>query len=821
MKGILRVLGIAVAVGLLTTPVAAETNGSAAASEPVAVDLEGDWGNQLDDLNTQLDRRDWFESVAGQTFHRQALILEADRNASDVVLRRTQTLLTDLAPKIEPSAHRQFAMRLKALRRRAEQADIATRSDEDRRLFIDVCRLRREIAFANPLLDFDAIVFLKSRFPWFQHCCYQYYGSAAAPGGGLFKLSKPFGAKPQLKNLLAGSTVARGRLAGKKLTPGSFISLSLSYDASTVFFDYTESSQQRETLDRERTRWNPRHCRHVFKASSDGSNLTQLTDGVWNDFDPCPLPNGRLVFISERRGGFGRCHTIPMPIYTLHSMRDDGSDIVPLSYHETNEWHPSVNNDGMIVYTRWDYIDRGDCIAHHPWITYPDGRDPRAIQGNYPVDRRARPDMEMHVRAIPDSHRYVSTAAGHHRLAYGSLIVIDPRVEDDGAMAPVRRLTPDTPFPESEERIHGVEERRQAVYRYGTAWPLNEYYYLAIHAPAGRESLGIYLLDAFGNRELIYRDPDINCLHPTPLKPRTAPPKLPHATTVGLPESTAAAENGKPAGPPTGTIACMNVYAGRKPWPPGTKIERLRVIQLFPKATYCKDTPNIGIASESLARGVLGTVPVEEDGSVYFRAPAKKTIYFQALDAEGLAVQSMMSATYVHPGERLTCQGCHESKPDAPAQPTATVLALRRPPSKLRPDVEGSYPVSFPRLVQPILDKHCVACHQQDKTKKAPDLTGESVRGGWSRSFVSLKNFAYGSSGKPPDRQPVRTTPGRFGARASRLYEILQEGHYKVKLPPQDMARITLWLDCNSNFYGAYHEIEKQCQGEKIVSPLE
>lgn len=781
----------------------------------VKVDLDTDWKNQYDDLSKQLGNLKWFDRVASQTFHKDSLILASDKKPSDVVLRRTRALLKDLSSNISPAMHREFESELRELGERCLNPDATVGSEHDRKLFNEICQLRRYVAFANPLLDFDRILFIKNRLPLFQHCCHQYYGCATEPGGGVYSISKPFGPTPELSNLLAETRIARGRLGGQKLERGSFMSLSLSYDASTMFFAFTEGPGEGEKFRRDGENWSPEKCWHVFKASADGSDLEQLTDGPWNEFDPYPLPNGRLVFISERRGGFGRCHTMPMPIYVLHSMRMDGSDIVPLSYHETNEWHPSVNNDGMIVYTRWDYVDRGDCIAHHPWITYPDGRDPRAIHGNYPVERRARPDMELHVKAIPGSHRYVSTAAGHHRLAYGSLVVIDPRVEDDGAMSPLKRLTPEIPFPETEE---GGKDRMGKVYIYGTAWPLSEYYYLAVYTPGGRESLGVYLIDAFGNRELLYRDPDLHCLHPIPMRKRKTPPQIPHATVVGLPEGAKPSDSKQE----TGIVTCVNVYRSLKPWPEGTRIKKLRVIQLFPRAMYHMFKPNIGVASESLARGVLGTVPVEEDGSVRFIAPARKNLYFQALDEDGLAVQSMMSATYVHPGEQLTCQGCHEPTLRAPAQQGKVILALQRPPSTLEPDVSGSYPLSFPRLVQPVLDRNCVACHEKDETKKAPDLSSvSSKRYGWSQSFLSLGKFAFGLSGKPPNRQPVRTTPGKFGARASKLFKHLKKGHHKLKLTAEEMHRITLWLDCNSNFYGAYHDLEKQAQGQRVMPPLE
>ncbi len=173
----------------------------------------------------------------------------------------------------------------------------------------------------------------------------------------------------------------------------------------------------------------------------------QLTDGKADDFDPCFLPNGRVAFISLRRGGYLRCGR-HCPVYAMFSMCADGTDIIPLSYHETHEWHPSVANNGMIVYTRWDYVDRDTNIAHHIWLSYPDGRDPRSFHGNYPVVRNNRPWMEMSIRAIPDSHRYVAVTGSHHGNAFGSLVVIDQRPEDDNAMSQVKRLTPESPFAE-------------------------------------------------------------------------------------------------------------------------------------------------------------------------------------------------------------------------------------------------------------------------------------------------------------------------------------------------------------------------------------
>ena len=155
----------------------------------------------------------------------------------------------------------------------------------------------------------------------------------------------------------------------------------------------------RHHVDPRQGHWAEGRCYHVFSVNVDGSDLRQLTDGTWNDFDPCWLPNGRIAFISERRGGYLRCGRV-CPNYTLFDMAADGSDINCLSFHETNEWHPSVTNEGLLLWTRWDYVDRHGCTAHMPWVTTLDGRDPRAVHGNFST-RSARPDMEVDCRAIP------------------------------------------------------------------------------------------------------------------------------------------------------------------------------------------------------------------------------------------------------------------------------------------------------------------------------------------------------------------------------------------------------------------------------------
>ncbi len=761
------------------------------------------------------------------------------------VLARAANLAARLGPTADPKRLGPLVEALAGLERRVERLARQGEAPEGARaeLYQEARRIARQIAFTNPLLDFDKLLFVKRHDPaglrLSFHMVHQYYGYTAVPGGGLYVLSDPFSDAPKVIDLLANSRVERGRLAGRKLVPGAFLAPDVSHDGKTILFPYTEGLDEPpgEGV------WSPEACFHLFRVNAEGSGLVQLTDGAYNDFDPCFLPDGRIAFISDRRGGYLRCGFSaprwPSPNYTLHSMEPDGSDIITLSYHETQEWNPSVNNDGMLVYTRWDYVDRDSDIAHHKWICHPDGRDPRAFHGNYPTGRRNdRPWMEMRIRAVPGSHRYVAVAAAHHGHEFGSLVLIDPRVEDDGAMSQLTRLTPEVPFPESEGRpiVNYMV--------YGTPWPLGEDDYLVVYDGEGAERgvyrRGIYWMDRFGNRELIYRDPDISSYAPMPLRPRPRPPVVPRQTVQAASDVAAAGGEVPPA-----TIAVMNVYDSQFEWPEDTAIHALRILHVLPKTTSPVNDPRIGVADAANARAVLGTVPVEPDGSAYFEAPVGKSIYFQALDAEGMAVQSMRSSTYVHPGEQLSCQGCHERKHTPPDLGRTLPLALRRAPSPIEPEPEGSHPFSYVRLVQPVLDRHCVECHRRED---ALDLSGV-IEGphGFSRSYTHLAanygfyfhsyngSFDAGSHGRGErgvpgldarmaplyERSGATTQAGRFGARAARLTAYLDEDHYGVTLTAEERRRVIVWLDANSDFFGAYENTAAQSRGEVVYPSLD
>jgi hypothetical protein len=799
----------------------------------------GEEDRQFAMLERDLKQRALFERVANETFRRDSLIWQADRDPLDVILRRTEALLADVRRMPHAPDLTAATAGLTALRTTANQTDLKD-ADARRALFDVACRVRREIAFANPLLDFDSLLFLKRHRSIFNHCCDQFYGITQKPGGGLFVVQNPFGPTPAIRDLLGNSVVANGRLQGKSLSGGpkqqwklsfdgmgnlsgdetaggSFLSPDLSFDGRTIAFAYVECEGNRghdHHTDPSRGHWAEGRSYHLFRMNLDGTDLRQLTDGTWNDFDPCFMPSGRIAFISERRGGYLRCGRV-CPTFTVYDLADDGSDIRCLSFHETNEWNPSVNNDGLLLWTRWDYVDRHGCTAHHPWVMTPDGRDPRAVHGNFSL-RYSRPDMELDVQAVPGSRLLVGVGAPHHGQAFGSLVMIDPNQPDDDAMSPVRRLTPEIGFPETQG---GTESS-------GTPWPLSEDYFLCAYEPVteGRGVYGLYLVDSFGNRELIYRDPDIACHNPIPVKARLRPPVVPEIAQRAAPETATEA-----------TVSVANVYESQQPWPAGAKITALRVYQVLPMSVPSGAPPHEtglrlpqSLDSVNIARAVLGTVPVEVDGSAHFTVPARRELFFQALDESGLAVTSMRSATQLQPGEHLTCQGCHEPKPGSPRALASSPLAMRRAPSRLQPDVDGTNPFSYPRLVQPVLERNCVACHAKSPDK-APRLDAEPLRHGNTRYFASYVSLApkfgfHNYGGRDwNDAKWYRTTPGAFGAHASKLYAMLEAGHHDVKLPPEDLHRLTVWLDSCSLFYGVYEKEggEAQLRGEVARPTLE
>ena len=778
------------------------------------------WGEHVMELQSQIEgKMPLPRGAAGQVYDQHALI-QPGETPYDVVVRRTGALLDHLQKR---------------------RVDVGSLRDDWQRLKVNAspqamdvfaaCALRRAVMFANPdLQTYDKLVFLgratyagsrltnmKNTDRTGGHFATQCFGFNTIHGGGIFTLDNWRSLRPEVRNLTEGKVVCNGRLKGRALDFGSFYTPSVSYDGKTIYFAHCGASEHRWVWSNETT-WN------LFGMDLDSGRITQLTDGPWNEFDPVELPSGRIVFISERRGGFIRCFgegaRLRVPTYVLHSMKSDGSDIYPISYYETSEWQPSVDNNGMLVYTRWDYTDRENCLGSCYWTCYPDGRDPRAPHGNYPQpwhtfkdnvhgDHRfgkcdcgitsALPMTEMQIRAIPGSHRYIYTAAPHHGETFGSLCMLDLRVPGDGHMSQIRRLTPYVPFPESE-----CAGRSQYVY--ATAWAVNENLYLC------NRWEDLVILDRFGNEELVCErellpvgyDPRLRLTHPKPLRARPKPPVIPRQTAQG--EDFVKADK-------HATIGVVNVRISDLPFPENRRPERLRVLQAIPKTDPWMDRPRIGYGNESTPRIPLGTVPLQKDGSAFFQAPAGKQLIFQVLDENNMAIQTMRSTAFVHPGEQLTCLGCHEKKNSSYNSGAVQPLAFQHKPSVLEPECGPVEPVNFYRLVEPIIKSRCLACHT------------ENGNGPQKMDYNSLKEYAYYFEGGmrgttiKKDHGGSRSIPGRCGAYASRIGKALLTEHHMKVVSAEERHRVILWLDANALRYSTYHNLEAQERGE-LVWPL-
>ena len=711
-----------------------------------------------------------------------------DAVAVQEALRRCERLVADLGVETGNALAR--------LRRRVDGVDGL---GEKRRLALyhDVRWLTREKALGNPLIAHTPVAFLKRR----RFICQMlheylgyYYDYGDIAGGGVYILERP------------GHSMAVEDLVRERLPKGNYTTLALSYDARTIYFAFAPRASEKPGYYSE-----DRRCFHVYAMDADGGNPRPLTEGPNDDFDPCALPDGDLAFMSTRRGGFGRCHNPwePLPAYTLHRMDTDGGNIRTLSFHETNEWHPSVLNDGSIIYSRWDYVDRSAAHFHGLWVSNPDGTNPRALFGSY----TQRINACFQPRAVPGSTRIVFVAGAHHADVGGSLVLLDPaRVGLDPESGQdrfdgIEVLTPEVCFPEAPGWPDSY---------FHSPWPLSEDYYLVSfsfdrlpgmgpHVKKDTET-GLYLFDRWGNLELLYREPGLSCMYPVPVAPRGVPPTIPSTFDADLGDE--------------GEFVLADVNRSHFALPDARPIRALRVFQILPKwGGHVANKPRIGHANAESARMLLGTVPVEADGSAYFRAPARKPLAFQAVDAERRAVQGMRSVTYLQPGERRGCVGCHEPVGSPPA--AEALIASQREPSRIQAGPDGSHPWSYTRLVQPILNARCVRCHAGEGDDHLPVLTSEPDAE-FNASYQGLRPYVRWYEWGGNSIEHIVTRPGRMPADQSPLARIIDDANHagEVRLTSAERRRIYLWLDGNASFYGTYCEEEQAAQRNGEVIPL-
>lgn len=711
--------------------------------------------------------------------------------------------------------------------------------------FRAIAQMRRNIALQNPLLDFDAMV-----FTCFESCKPQFHSQQNAwmaipdAQAGLYKVSGIKSGNPTFTDLLASAHVSNGRYVGKTLSnknpewngDACFFTPEISYDGTKIMFAWAPWAGWRGANGLGE-KYDLRMKFRIFEMNLDGTNLRMLTDFLtpeMDEYDPTYLPNGRILWVSERHNGGQRCGNTATS-GNMYSMKPTGgadgmgSDIVRISWHETNERSPVVDYNGKIVYSRWDYIDRHAYSAQCMFTCNPDGSNPLSYHGNYIEDDKPfHPISETDIRPIPGSPgKYAAICAGHHEAYKGPLAVIDINKrakyqEQIRWFWPGWELPGDSYRTSPESNIKDKSRRSPYDRQFMTPYPLSEDYMIVA------EENEVILVDKFRNEILLFSNKDldgaghgcsINIRSPLPIKSRPIEPVLATQTYQGE----------RRAGAPKAKISIMNVYETDTPFPKGTVIKQLRICQILPRPKQPFDTyRNVwqGWSDGALLKAVIGTVPVEEDGSAYFEAPIEREIFFQLIDDTGKAVQSMLSGTCVHPGETLACIGCHEDKWKKYPQ-TKAPIAMRRAPSTITPSYSGTYPLTYDRLAKPVFVNRCVGCH---KTQNVPldfeywDTSVSSDNGTgcngpaagnlykYVRFYHAAYENAYGIANSDltqmylgfPGTARSRSIPGQIGANACPLIKNLDGSHHGVSLSKEEKERIYIWLDLNAQDLGIY-----------------
>jgi len=529
---------------------------------------------------------------------------------------------------------------------------------------------------------------------------------------------------------------------------------------------------------------------HIYTINSDGTELKQLTSSSdVSDIDPLWLPDGDIVFSSSREPKYCMCNRHMM--CNLYRMKPDGANIYQIGKSTLFEGHSSLMPDGRILYDRWEYVDRNFGDAQGLWVCNQDGTGHAIYYGN----NTTSPGGVIDARTLEDGNKAIAIFGSCHDRPWGALGIIDRSIGVDGS-EPVLRTWP-AGFKDN-IKIEGqnFDSTKRIKRKYEDPWPIDDKHFLCSRQVGNGEEMGIYYLDLHGNEVLVYKAAP-GCYDPMLLAARKAPPVQPIRRDFSDPK-------GK------GSFYVQNVYIGtHMEGVEKGSIKYLRVVESPEKRSWSASSWN-GQGAQAPAmnwhsfenKRILGTVPVEEDGSAFFEVPANTYLYFQVLDEYKVMVQTMRSGIYVQPGETYGCVGCHESRvgdiPNAGARPAA----LKRPASKLEGWFGPPRRFSFQDEVQPVFDKHCVKCHGYgEKAAAKLNLSGD-LDVVFSTSYVDLWTTGVISciGGGPAELQNA----GSWGSCRSKLLLNMFKGHEDVKLSAEELERLITWVDLNAPYYPFY-----------------
>lgn len=686
-------------------------------------------------------------------------------------------------------------------------------------VYLKARRTIRQLAFANPLLDFDRLVFVK-RFTQetYPDVCLNHMPWVSRPGGDICTLAfEGPDVPPRVQNVIRDA-----------LGPGHVHGMDLRWDAERIVFGYAKatSNEPPEGWRDRRTNYDLRRTvepTHIFEIGVDGNDLRQITDGQWSDLDPTYAANGDIVFVSERCGCSLQCNEYDKDETScnLFVCRPDGSDIRWMSVSKDGDYLPHCLDDGSIAYTRWEYQERSWANIQSIWFLRPDGTGADALFKQHLNNPWALEDM----RSIPHTgrHKLVAIAAGHHTLAAGPVVVVTP---SDGMNDPkaIRIVTPGVQPPEG--GMSGTPVDQGGVFDrsgfYMTPWALSDKYFLVSYGYGGQTDAtgyALYLIDVFGTKELLYRDPEISCFAPIPLRPRREPPVVPDVTDRNVDYAVCSASD---------------VTHGVEGIDPKTA----RYLRISQRLQWPYDNQNGGWRYTEKARPnnwtparVLGTVPIEPDGSTLFKVPADTPVYFQLLDENHMELRRMRSFISFQPGETRGCVGCHETREEAPPD-QGFPLALLHEPLDPVPPPWGDRPICFLRDIQPIFDEHCVSCHSGLKPAAGLDfcggLTASPSAGpghgtpipgyGHNRAFdtiIERKLVAWSAiHGDASITQPLE-----FGSHKSPLVHALRDGacSKRASLTDEQWLRLVTWIDANAPYHDQF--VNKRAEPQPYSLP--
>lgn len=422
----------------------------------------------------------------------------------------------------------------------------------------------------------------------------------------------------------------------------------------------------------------------LYEMGVDGTNLTQLTDTPHNETEPLYLPDGRIVFASDRLRMLDAYENFPTG--QLHVMDPDGSNVVRLSEDPGGETHPTVTESGTIAFTRWQATIKDPCRAQADpiefneldlsrfsmWEMRPDGdSNGHSIYGMHIID-----DFRggfVHSRPLYDgTGRFVAVIATSESYSAGGLAIIDPadEIASNGNPTPVW-ITDPTDYDTGAQPASGG--------RYRDPYPVGEDSYLTSFAegmvtnmsfiPELNQSdpnFGLYLLED-NVRVLVYDDPDRWELEPVLVEARQAPPVLPPTL---------------PLGETTGIFNVMDITL-RAQMPEETfnppiqaevSTDDAAFIYLFqgvPSQLVYPGFPGY----RQVQPAFLGRAPVHSDGSVAARIPANVPILWKAVDAQGEVLVEERFWNSLRPGQVQTCAGCHSPKDGSVGQTTNFALS--------------------------------------------------------------------------------------------------------------------------------------------------